>query len=53
MDLDVASQAHAQWKVKLRMAIGKQETLDAASISADNCWPLGKSLHGEARGHYG
>lgn len=35
------------------MAIAKQETLDAASISADNCCPLGKWLHGDARGHYG
>lgn len=53
MDLDLAGQAHAQWKVKLRMAISKQETLDAASIGADNCCPLGKWLHGDARGLYG
>ena len=53
MDLDQASQAHAQWKVKLRIAIAKQETLDAASIGADNCCPLGQWLHGDARSRYG
>ena len=36
MDLDQAGQMHSEWKIKLRMAIAKQETLDAASISTDN-----------------
>lgn len=52
MDLNTASQAHAEWKVKLRMAIAKKETLDANTISADNCCPLGKWLHGEAKSAY-
>jgi len=52
MDLTQASQAHSEWKVKLRMAISKQETLDAATISQDNCCALGKWLHGEAKGKY-
>jgi methyl-accepting chemotaxis protein len=50
MDLDVASTAHSEWKVKLRLAIAKQEKLDAATIALDNCCPLGKWLHGEAKG---
>lgn len=53
MDLDNAGQAHSEWKVKLRMAIAKQETLDAATISLDHCCALGKWLHGEAKGRYG
>ena len=50
MDLDAATQAHTQWKVKLRMAISQQQTLDLATIKADNCCPLGQWLHGEAKG---
>lgn len=53
MDLNSASQAHAEWKVKLRMAIAKKESLDAATISKDNCCALGKWLHGEAKGQFG
>lgn len=52
MDLNTAAQAHADWKVKLRLAITKQEKLDAAAISADNCCTLGKWLHGEAKSRY-
>ena len=50
MDLDSASKAHAEWKVKLRLAIANKEKLDAATISQDNCCALGKWLHGEAKG---
>jgi methyl-accepting chemotaxis protein len=53
MDLNQASQAHAEWKVKLRMAIAKKERLDAPSISADNCCALGKWLHGEGKAAHG
>ena len=53
MDLDSASQAHAAWKVKLRTAIAKQETLDARAIGADNCCELGKWLHGDAKAQLG
>ena len=49
MDLNAATQAHSEWKIKLRMAISKKETLDAATISKDNCCALGKWLHGEAK----
>ncbi len=53
MDLNQATQAHAEWKVKLRVAINKREKLDVTTISADNCCQLGKWLHGEARGLFG
>jgi len=49
MDLDHAIQAHAEWKLKLRGAISKQESVDAATISVDNRCPLGQWLHGEAQ----
>jgi hypothetical protein len=49
MDLDSAIGKHAEWKMKFRSAISKQETMDAATISKDNCCELGKWLHGEAK----
>lgn len=52
MDLSAATQAHSEWKVKLRVAISRKEKLDAAMISADNCCGFGKWLHGEAKGQY-
>jgi methyl-accepting chemotaxis protein len=53
MDLSEAMKAHAEWKVKFRTAIAKKETLDVATISADNCCALGKWLHGESKIKYG
>jgi hypothetical protein len=53
MDFEKAGKAHAEWKVKLRMAIAKQETLDAVTIAKDNCCPLGQWLHGQAKSLYG
>lgn len=55
MDLDQAIQKHAEWKIKFRSAINKQETMDAATISKDDCCDLGKWLFGDAKtriGHY-
>jgi methyl-accepting chemotaxis protein len=49
MNLDNAIQAHAQWKLTLRSAISRCETVDAAKISADNCCELGRWMHGEGR----
>lgn len=53
MDLDQAIRAHGEWKIKFRSAISKQETMDVATISADNCCQLGKWLHGEAKQKFG
>lgn len=52
MNLDDAVSAHAQWKTKFRTAITKHETLDAATITKDNCCELGKWLHGEGKSLY-
>ncbi len=53
MNFDNAIAAHADWKVKLRMAIQNKATLDATEVSADNCCMLGKWLHGDARANFG
>lgn len=49
MDLDSAIGKHAEWKMKFRNAISKQEQMDAATLAKDNCCDLGKWLHGEAK----
>lgn len=53
MDLNNAVGKHAEWKVKFRSAISKQEQLDVATIAKDNCCDLGKWLHGEAKASFG
>jgi len=53
IDLASAVKAHADWKLKLRNAATQQDTLDAATISRDNCCVLGKWLHGAGRPGYG
>ncbi|MDA8363971.1 MAG: CZB domain-containing protein [Gammaproteobacteria bacterium] len=53
MDLDSAISKHAEWKLKFRTAISKQEQMDAATISKDNCCELGKWLHGDAQAQLG
>jgi len=49
INLDDATKAHVDWKTKFRVAIHKQDTMDAATIAKDNCCELGKWLHGEAK----
>ncbi len=49
MDLDTAIARHTEWKVRLRAAITRRETLDDATISRDDCCELGQWLHGEAQ----
>jgi len=53
VDLEGAVKAHADWKVKLRAAIARHDTLDARSISRDNVCPLGQWLHGDAKQELG
>lgn len=53
MDLNQAIEKHAEWKVKFRNAITKKESMDADTISKDNCCELGKWLHGDAKARYG
>ena len=53
MNLDAAIEKHAEWKVRLRQAISKEEQLDAASISKDNCCQLGHWLYGDGKSNLG
>ncbi len=53
MDLNKAIEKHADWKLKFRLAISKQETMDVEAISKDNCCELGKWLHGESKARFG
>jgi len=53
VDLSKAIEAHVQWKTKFRMAIQKQESMDAVTISRDDCCEVGKWLHGEGRKQHG
>jgi hypothetical protein len=52
MDLNSAIEKHAEWKTKFRSAISKQQSMDAGTISKDNCCELGKWLHGEAKAKF-
>ena len=45
-DFKAAIAAHGKWKVTLRNAAIRGETLDAATISRDDCCALGKLIHG-------
>ena len=53
IDLDTAIKAHADWKLKLRHAITSHETLDAATVSRDDCCMLGKWVHGPGGQRFG
>lgn len=52
MDLDNAIAKHSEWKTKFRVAITKKESLDAATISKDNCCDLGKWLYGDGKSNF-
>lgn len=53
MHLGNAIAAHDEWKTTFRTAIANHETLDAATISADNCCELGQWLYGEGKRLFG
>jgi len=53
MDLQQAIQKHAEWLVKFRAAIKKQEHVDAASIRKDDACEIGKWLKGPGRNTHG
>jgi methyl-accepting chemotaxis protein len=53
MDLSEAMKVHAEWKIRFRNAISKRDTMDVATIAADNYCELGMWLHGEAKLSYG
>jgi hypothetical protein len=48
MNLDTAVAAHAEWKTKLRVYIGKHDhSLEAGKVGADDGCELGKWMKGE------
>ena len=53
MDLNAAINKHAEWKIKFRTAISRQELMDSDNISKDKCCELGKWLHEEAKAKHG
>jgi hypothetical protein len=53
MDLGAAIDAHSQWRVKLKAAISRGETLDASTITQDTRCELGRWLNGEGRSRFG
>lgn len=53
MDLDKAVAAHADWKVKLRVALTDRQKLDAEKLASDCQCELGLWLKGEGRIAYG
>ncbi len=53
MDFDRALQAHSDWRLKFRLEIAQQGSMDASAISADDLCPLGKWLQGEGKTKYG
>lgn len=50
MDFDKAMAAHADWKVKLRVALDNRDTMDADRVCSDKNCDLGRWLHGD--GHH-
>lgn len=53
VDFDKAMAAHADWKVKLRVALDNRDSLDADRICSDKNCDLGRWLHGEGRNQCG
>ena len=53
MDLEKAIQVHANWKVKLRTAIMKKETIDVFILQRDNVCDLGEWLYSEVKELFG
>ena len=53
VNLDNAIQANANWRAKLRTAVTQRESLDADTVSRDDCCELGKWLHGAGGSQYG
>lgn len=53
MDLDKALAAHADWKVKLRVALTDRVKLDAEKIASNCECDLGRWLQGDGRAKYG
>ena len=53
IDVDAIIDGHRMWKVKLRDAIEQESTVDTATLSRDDCCPLGKWVYGEGGKRFG
>jgi len=53
MTRDDAIRAHREWKTRFLVAMAKNERMNVAEISADNCCKFGKWLHAEAKNRLG
>lgn len=53
MDLDAALAAHADWKVKLRIALATKAQLDAARIGSDCQCDFGRWLQADGKRAHG
>lgn len=53
MNFDAALEAHADWRMKFRLAIAARAQMDEAVIGADHACALGQWLHGEGRQTHG
>ncbi len=52
MTPDQAIQAHREWKFRFLAAMGKQERMNVAEVSADTCCKFGAWLHAEAKDRF-
>jgi methyl-accepting chemotaxis protein len=52
-DFDRSIEAHRQWKVTLRRAIGEQQRMDADTLCRDDRCALGQWLHGSGGARWG
>jgi methyl-accepting chemotaxis protein len=53
IDIDAIIDGHRQWKAKLRDAIENRATVDTATLSRDDCCPLGKWVYGDGGQRFG
>ena len=53
MNFKEATNAHTDWKIRLRGAISENSTLDLDAIARDDCCELGRWLHGPSKARYG
>jgi hypothetical protein len=53
MNFTEATNAHTDWKIRLRGAISEKSSLDLDTIARDDCCELGRWLHGPSQARYG
>ncbi len=53
IDIDAIIDGHRMWKVRLRDAIETHATVDTATLSRDDCCPLGKWVYGDGGKRFG